>query len=295
MPVFSRPLLGEHHPEDDDLSVREINRLSVAAIREALSCCWNGLDVRCMPVVDSTNLEARRLLSVENKEYLVASSAQSAGRGRRGRIFYSPGDGCGLYFSLALPWSYEAQPTQVTTMAAVAVCRALETLYGLTPKIKWVNDIFLQERKVSGILTEGWIRPETQSIDALIVGVGINLVSPKAGYPQEIADTAGALADSISDQKTKLIDPNRLCAVIINALGVIIDELPDRAYMEDYRQRCFILGKRVLLDDERVVIPSTVTDDGALVVFENGRYEQLSTGEIQSIRLDIRDDGLVVE
>ncbi len=295
MPVFSRPLLGEHHSEDDDLSVREINRLSVAAIREALSCCWNGLDVRCMPVVDSTNLEARRLLSVENKEYLVASSAQSAGRWRRGRIFYSPGDGCGLYFSLALPWSYEAQPTQVTTMAAVAVCRALETLYGLTPKIKWVNDIFLQERKVSGILTEGWIRPETQSIDALIVGVGINLVSPKAGYPQEIADTAGALADSISNQMTKLIDPNSLCAAIINALGVIIDELPDRAYMEDYRQRCFILGKRVLLDDERVVIPSTVTDDGALVVFENGRYEQLSTGEIQSIRLDIRDDGLVVE
>ena len=282
----------EHHSENDDLSIREIDRLFATAIREALSHRWDDLDVRCLPVVDSTNLEARRLLSVENKGYLVAASAQTAGRGRRGRTFYSPGDRCGLYFSLALPWSYEAQPTQVTTMAAVAVCRALETLYGMAPKIKWVNDIFLQGRKVSGILTEGWIRPETQSIDALIVGVGVNLVSPKAGYPQEIADTAGALADSISNQMTKLIDPNELCAVIINALGDIINELPSRTYMEDYRRRCFILGKKVLLDDGRVVTPSTVTDDGALVVYENGRYEKLSTGEIQ---IDMHDDELLVE
>lgn len=286
MPVFRRPLLGEHHPEDDDLSPRKIDRLSTTVIREALSCRWDDLDVRCLPVVDSTNLEARRLLSVENKEYLVAASAQTAGRGRRGRSFYSPGDGCGLYFSLALPWSYEAQPTQVTTMAAVAVCRTLETLYNMTPKIKWVNDIFLQGRKVSGILTEGWIHPETQSIDALIIGVGINLVPPKAGYPQEIADTAGALAEVFSDQKMKLIDPNELCVSVVNALGVIIDELPDRPYMDDYRRRCFILGKKVVLNDARVVIPTTVTDDGSLVVNDNGRYEKLSTGEIQRIQID---------
>lgn len=279
--------LQENYSVDDELSLREGACLSATAIREILSCRWEDIDVRCFHIVDSTNSEARRLISVENKTYLVAASAQKAGRGRRGRSFYSPGDGCGLYFSLAVPWTYEAMPTQVTTMTAVAVCRALETLYDMTPHIKWVNDIFLHGRKVGGILTESWIRPETQSIEALIVGVGINLTQPKDGYPQAIADIAGTLSDGLSDPSAQKINPNELCAVIVDMLGAIIDALPDLSYMDDYRQRCFILGKKVLLDDGRVVIPSTVTDDGALVVEDNGCYEKLSTGEIKSIRLDI--------
>lgn len=90
---------------------------------------------------------------------LLAAASQSAGRGRIGRRFWSP-DGSGIYFSfIYIPEGGIRDPGRITAAAAVGVCRAADSLYGIRSGIKWVNDVYVGEKKVSGILTEGWTAP----------------------------------------------------------------------------------------------------------------------------------------
>ncbi len=90
---------------------------------------------------------------------LLAAASQSAGRGRIGRRFWSP-DGSGIYFSfIYIPEGGIRDPGHITAAAAVGVCRAADSLYGIRSGIKWVNDVYVGGKKVSGILTEGWTAP----------------------------------------------------------------------------------------------------------------------------------------
>lgn len=90
---------------------------------------------------------------------LLAAASQSAGRGRIGRRFWSP-DGSGIYFSfIYVPEGGIQDPGRITAAAAVGVCRAADSLYGIRSGIKWVNDVYVGGKKVSGILTEGWTTP----------------------------------------------------------------------------------------------------------------------------------------
>ena len=116
-----------------------------------------GLDINVIHSVDSTNsyVKSKALAGVKEGYTLIAGS-QSMGRGRRGRDFYSPPDS-GLYMSILLrPDSYDAEKAlKLTTMSACAVCEAIRELSGKNALIKWVNDIYIDDKKVSGTLTEG--------------------------------------------------------------------------------------------------------------------------------------------
>ena len=151
-----------------------------AAVREGLGTEWQGVDVRVFREVDSTNLrlkEAARA-GMASAPCLLIADSQTAGRGRLGRTFVSP-PGAGLYMSLLCAPPAGTGSGGVTILAAVAVCRAIEELTGLSPKIKWVNDLFLGGKKVCGILAEG--------LEAgVILGIGVNLISPPGGYPPEV-------------------------------------------------------------------------------------------------------------
>ncbi|MBE0601466.1 MAG: biotin--[acetyl-CoA-carboxylase] ligase, partial [Firmicutes bacterium] len=127
------------------------DHLSASAIAGMLD---DRLPVYVYDTVDSTLSEAKRRYADGERRFLIAADAQTAGRGRRGRQFFSP-KGTGLYLTLALPLScaVEAAPS-ITAYAAVCVCRAIETLAGQQARIKWVNDVFIDGKKVCGILTE---------------------------------------------------------------------------------------------------------------------------------------------
>ena len=115
--------------------------------------------------VDSTNTEAKRLLNAGYRgNFLVVADEQTAGRGRQGKQFYSP-RGTGIYMTVVVHHGRRLQDAvSVTTAAGVAVCRAIEELTDKHPQIKWVNDVYIDDKKICGILTEAVVGMELSLI-----------------------------------------------------------------------------------------------------------------------------------
>ncbi len=252
----------------------ETKKLSQFGIESMLSSEWEGTEVLVYDELESTNTLAKQKLG-DGKPYLISAARQTAGRGRHGRSFHSPA-GSGLYFSLAFPWEKKESPVTLTTMAAVAVARVLERTFGIEVGIKWVNDLFYRDKKICGILTEAVTNLESGQTLSLVVGIGINLTPPKEGFPEEIRDKAGSVTDGKGS-----INPNRLVAEISNEIAEMIGLLPSRSYLNEYRDRCFILGREVTLDSGKTIIPEDISDDGGLIYYEDGQAVELSSGEVR--------------
>lgn len=184
----------------------------------------------------------------------VVAKAQKAGRGRQGRSFFSPEGG--LYMSVVL----DAPPEkigQITTLAAVAVCRAVQDTCGMELNIKWVNDCLKEGRKVCGILAEGLLQ---QSPPKSVVGIGINL--GPAAFNEDLSRKAGALFDGPPP-----LPPLELAEAVLARLLDAYPLMP--AHMEEYRARCITLKKQVRFQyqgEERTGLALQVEDSGALVV-----------------------------
>ncbi len=227
--------------------------------------------------IGSTNTEAKRLASFDIAlPALVAADAQSAGRGRMGRSFYSP-TGTGAYFSFLCqtPLSPERVLT-VTSATAVALMRAIRMLYGLQTEIKWVNDLYLGEKKVAGILTEAMTEGDHVF---LIIGIGVNLSTKD--FPSELAEIAGSLGCGTDGREA-------LIATVWRELKPYLLDPEDGAWIEDYRTHSCVLGKRITWSTAESKQEGTALDvdrQGHLLVrTDDGRQHCLQTGEI-SIRL----------
>lgn len=252
-------------------------RLSEKRIRAHL-CAEIG-DIRVFSEIDSTNAEARRLsLSGISHEVLLVAEQQSAGRGRLGRSFYSP-NGMGIYMTyLWQPHEVAGDVVSVTTAAAVSVCRALTSMPLLDRmpfSIKWVNDIYLADKKVCGILTEAITDPQSGQIDSMWIGIGIN-VAPMT-FPPELSDIATSLA-------TSELDRNDLIARIVNEFHKILRD-PDRyGHMPYYRAHSMVIGKAVNTVCADQTVPGVVLDvdrEGGLVIRrEDGSIETIHSGEV---------------
>jgi BirA family biotin operon repressor/biotin-[acetyl-CoA-carboxylase] ligase len=127
---------------------------------------------------------------------VIVAEAQTGGRGRLNRSWLSPPD-MGLYFSVILrPELAPEQLPKITLAAGLAVCKAVETEYGVLPKIKWPNDLLLGGSKFAGILSEtrSMQNKSTGQEPLVVVGVGINLFPPEGGFPAELQEQATALS-----------------------------------------------------------------------------------------------------
>lgn len=243
-------------------------------------------------VTGSTNdLVKERAQQNAPEGFFIIAGAQSAGKGRAGRAFFSPRD-TGIYLSLLLrPQGCTAEKAvRITTMAAVAACEAIELVSGKKALIKWVNDIFIDGKKVSGILTEASFNLENGYLDYAVMGIGFNVYEPEGGFPAEIKDTAGCIFNERGGG-----NKNRLSAEFLNRFmeyyneefGVIPADKGE-AYTDKYRDRSLVIGKsiNVIFPDrtERATALDVDKDCHLLVRFEDGKEELLSTGEI-SVRL----------
>ncbi|MBE6870405.1 MAG: biotin--[acetyl-CoA-carboxylase] ligase [Ruminococcaceae bacterium] len=242
-----------------------------------------GVTVTAKRHVSSTNTVLREQAEkgAEHGSVFVASS-QSAGRGRMGRSFFSPDD-TGIYMSILLRPSFDAEKASlITCAAAVAVCKAIEKVCGADVRIKWVNDIFLGGKKVCGILTEASFSMESGKLEYAVLGIGINVYKPEGGFPCEIESIAGYIAEK-REKKLR----SRLTAQIINEFFSIYGEYEAFDFVDEYKARSFVIGKKVKIIRGDTVKNATVTDiDGKcrlLVEYENGEKDALSSGEI-SIR-----------
>ena len=243
--------------------------------------------------VTSTNDMAKKKI-MSHKPVLLIANRQSTGRGRLGRSFESPG-GTGLYLTIALKPGFSLEKSLYVTMAAaVSVCRAIEKvcdrnpqINGKNPQMKWGNDIFIENKKVCGILTEAQTNFETGQIDSLIIGIGVNC------FPGNLPNKLKEIAGSISE-KTGNFSRNRLAAEIINETLKSLDRIEDKSFLTEYKSRCFILGHEIKVHPQydKSGIPAKALDiaeDGGLIVeyidgTKKGETETLHTGEI-SIRL----------
>ena len=222
-------------------------------------------------VLDSTNRLAREM-DVRDRPNLILANEQTQGRGRLGRSFYSPAND-GLYMTLAFRPDFGLDKAMlVTAFAAVAVCRAVDQVSGLRTKIKWVNDIYLNGKKICGIMTEAQSNFETGNIDKILIGIGVNCF--RTTLPEELQETATYL-----ENPQKEFTRAQLAAHIVNELFAVLSEPDRKKLLREYKSRSFILG-------EPIMIYNTLT----------GQSPTKETKGIRARAIDIDDNGgLVVE
>ena len=243
----------------------------------------NKIKVEVLEKTSSTNFLVREKAKESEEGLVVVAGEQTAGRGRFGRSFFSPGDS-GVYMSLLLkPAIRPEAAVQITTAAAVSVCKALDSLGVYNSKIKWVNDIYICNRKVCGILTESSFDANSGLLDFAVLGVGINIYESEAGFPDDIKDIAGAV---FSERKESL--RNRFIAEFINVFFGFYDDLSSKKHLEEYREKSFVLGKEInILQGETIIEGKALDIDencNLVVELPDGKTEKLHSGEI-SVRV----------
>jgi BirA family biotin operon repressor/biotin-[acetyl-CoA-carboxylase] ligase len=243
-------------------------------------CPWRDT-LHWYDTIDSTNTEAKRLAKdgAPHGTVLIAG-LQTGGRGRMGRTFQSPA-GQGVYLSVILrPNCKPVQLMHLTCAAGVAMMEAVETVSGIRPQMKWINDLVIGRKKLGGILTE--MSVDKGMVDYAVVGIGINCLQSMEDFPPEIADLATSLALSAGQQ----IAPAMLAAAMVEALwkmnAVLLSEKAQ--LMATYKENCITLGKEIQVirqDEIRLGKALDLDSDGGLLVqYEDGTTEMVSSGEV---------------
>ena len=264
-----------------------------AVLRDALSeegvrryLHTDGLRLQVVPVISSTNTVLKRMAEEGAEEGLcLIAEEQTAGKGRMGRSFYSPA-GSGLYMSVLLrPKLSATDAVNITACAAVAVAEAIESLAPVQARIKWVNDVYVEGRKVCGILTEASLDSATAAVNYLVVGIGINTRPPEGGFPADLQKIAGSVFGEEEIPGLRC----RLAAAVLDRLLGYYEHLQERPWLEEYRKRSVVTGKEI-----RVLMPGKEPENGTaigigddfslLVRMEDGTLRRLNSGEV-SIRV----------
>lgn len=225
---------------------------------------------------DSTNTKLREMaLSGAAEGVTLIAQRQTGGRGRRGRVFHSPEGG--LYLSTLLRPEKAIAPGLITCLAAVAASRAVESLCDLMIDIKWVNDLYLNGRKIAGILAEGVLSP-TGELTAVVLGIGINLTGT---LPPELDAIATTL-----EQEGVILDREDVAAAFLNEWEQVY-AAPVEEGMQEYIKRSLVIQRPVTVTQGSHTYPATavgITPEGHLVVRTADGERELTSGEV-SVRL----------
>lgn len=226
--------------------------------------------------VTSTNDIAKANFKDEHQYLICLAEKQTNGQGRLGRTFIS-NESVGIYMSLIFkPNNSIKSYKNITTYIATCVAKSLEDVLNLKINIKWVNDIYLNGKKIGGILTTGETNVTTLKYNYLIIGIGINI------YKQKFEENIKNIASSIEEETNKIIDRNYLIALILNQIGDNLDMINNN-HMNFYRERLLMKNKQVLLKyayEEEIVQIIDVDDEGRLIVKKDNIIKKVNSGEI---------------
>lgn len=230
-------------------SVSAFQPLTSQAITMALCTKTLGRSLHLLQDTPSTNSTAMSLAQNGAPDgTVVVADTQTSGRGRLGRQWYSP-PGKNLYCSIILkrampPDQVSGWLSWVPLLAAVAVARAIQTLSGLRPSLKWPNDILIAQRKVGGLLCESSGMATANGV--VIVGIGLNVNMWRDAFPADLHD----LATSLSAEAGRPFDRAVLLAALLSEL-----ELRYEAFLsgiadikQEYGLRCTTIGQRVRVE-----------------------------------------------
>lgn len=256
--------------------------VSENCIRKYLGDLQSDYSFEVHRVISSTNTVMKERADTLPDWHVIISGCQTDGRGRSGRSFFSPADS-GVYLSvIQRPFLEAEDAVKITTAAAVSACRAIEDCTDTKPEIKWVNDVFIGNRKVCGILTEASFNMETGVLDWVIMGIGFNVYEPEEGFPEEISETAGAI---VSKKERDL--RSRIAVSFMKHFINVCRNLNEAGFINEYRKRSFLIGMKIFVLKPEGPVSATaeaIDDECRLVVrYDDGREEKLSSGEV-SIR-----------
>jgi len=254
-------------------------------VLEALSAGSAGLAgrLRYRSAVDSTNDEALRLAELGAADgTAVFADEQRAGRGRRGRSWFSPA-GAGLYVSVVVtPCNWPGGLPLVTLGAGIAAARGVGAVSGLPVELKWPNDLVVGRpwRKLGGVLSEAL--GSGARADAVVVGIGINL--QPAAYPPDVAERAA----SIEVELGRPVERGRLLVAVLTEFERVVSRMrtEDAAWLIGEWRRLGGAGLRrapVRWQDHgrwRRGAAVDLAPDGALVVEVDGRRDRIVAGEV---------------
>jgi|LGVE01.1.fsa_nt_gb BirA family biotin operon repressor/biotin-[acetyl-CoA-carboxylase] ligase len=263
---------------------KDSDLISFEGIRPWLSENNKKIPIEAFKTIDSTNQLAKKM-AMNGAEHgtVIVSEEQTKGRGRMGRDFFSPGNS-GIYMSIIIkPNVYAYEAVSLTTATSVGVCRGIKKVTNKDVKIKWVNDIYYQNKKIAGILTEAVTDFETGFLECAIIGIGINFRVPENNFPEEIKAVAGALFNKKPDTLTR----NQLVGEIINEVLAVTENLNNRDYIEEYKAHSMVLGHEIKVFKNNQSFVSKAVDidlnGGLIIEDQSGKRETLNSGEI-SIR-----------
>lgn len=222
-----------------------INKQEIAGF---LQSKWAGREVVFLEETGSTNVEAKRLADQGSVHgTLVVADSQSGGKGRRGRSWHSP-KGSAIAMSLILKPELEPEKASMLTLIqAMAVTKALEDICGISPQIKWPNDILVNEKKVCGILTE--MNLDKTKISSIIIGCGINV--NQDDFPEEIAEIATSLKIETGQIQSRAKLIAHICKVFEEYFEefVVVKDLS--GIVDAYNERLISRGRTVKVLDPK--------------------------------------------
>lgn len=273
---------------------KNIDTINISYIQKAISSNWNKTKILYFDEIDSTNDEAKRQALDTKNDFIIIADHQTNGHGRRGRDFYSPSN-TGLYFSILLHRNNINTIEGITAIAASAVAKAIDIVIfdgEDATKIKWVNDIFYNNKKVAGILTEACSYYEDEEANYLIIGFGINVFEPEEGFPTNIKKTAGYIisnddADKYLDNKESV--RSMLLAAIANNLISFSKEKNE--CLKFYRRKSNLIGSYIKINNftgknikDYAKVTGITSKYHLQIEYENGKKDELSSGEVSVVK-----------
>ena len=248
------------------------NNLNIQEIQNNLKHKHN---IEIFDSIDSTNKYLKSKINEKNYGTIVISNEQTNGYGKNNRQFMSNKD-VGIYMSILInPNCLIEESLKITILTSVAILSAIKSICNLDIKLKWVNDIILNDLKVGGILCESQINLNTNIIDNMIVGIGINV--KEFEFPPSLKN----IATSIENNTNIKISRNELISEIINFFDLYFIEKTN--YINLYKENSYVLGRDIkIIQNDRQFFAKAIDieDNGALIVQEQEKIIKLISSDL---------------
>lgn len=242
--------------------------LSEIEIQNGLQTKIIGKEIVHFDSIPSTNDSAKEFALQKAKEGLVITAEeQLKGRGRRGRTWESP-KGTGIWMTILLrPDIPPSQGPKFTLLSAVAVAKSIKEVTGLNAKIKWPNDIIIDNKKVCGILTE--MNAEIDFVNYIIIGIGVNVNAMKDDFPIEVQQRAISLAKAIGKKVSRQDIVRKILENVEKRYLAFMQDMDFENILKEWKELSCNLGKQVratLNGEELIGIAVDINKDGSLIL-----------------------------
>lgn len=257
--------------------------LSEEGLRSIIKTQELGKNIRFFPSIDSTNTAAKQL--AENGEphgTVVVAETQTRGQGRLGRTWHSPAGG--LWFSVILrPQLPGLLAPHLTFMAGLAVAQAANKA-GVPVSLRWPNDIYVEGKKLGGILTESKLKGNT--FEYFVIGIGLNVNIEESAFPAQLKEEAS----SFLMVKGAPTPRAQLLAYILLAWEKLLSIYPKQGFgpiLKAWKKHASFLGSQVRVDTSKESVEGEAVDvtiTGALQVQDiDGLIHEISSGDVRKL------------